>query len=312
MNRLKFLMHGKQILLLILFYSVTFIDLTSQEKQRPQVENHPKVTIPNTEFRSLQSKVLGQEMEIYLKIPVSYYSSPQKVYPVLYMTDGNRSFPMLANILNLFEVPRPTDPEILVVGIGYKIRDMTDWGAWRMRDLTPTNDPSVDTIMNKLLTGISGRQYKVKSGDAAKFLEFIANEVIPFVQSNYRASPVTRGIGGYSYGGLFSLYVLFKQTELFNIYYAGSPSINYDNGILFKYEKEYASSHKDMSAKIFMSAGGSEDSLTIANIEMMGNFLKSHSYSGLKIVTQVFPGETHVSCIPSSITRALNVLYNKR
>jgi uncharacterized protein len=306
------LKHGKLILLTVFLCFATFFDVTSQERIRPQIDNYPLVSIPNTELRTLQSKILGQEMEIYVKIPVSYNSNPRKVYPALYMTDGNRSFPMIANIINLFEVPRPTDPEIFVIGIGYKIRDMADWGAWRTRDLTPSNDPAVDTIMNKLLTGATGRQYEVKSGGASKFLEFIIKEVIPFVESNYRVSPTNRGIGGYSYGGLFSLYVLFKQSELFNIYYAGSPSINFDKGILFNYEKEYASSYKDLNAKLFMSAGGAEDSLMISDMKKMVSVLKSRNYPGLKIETQVFPEETHQSCIPSSITKALEVLYNKR
>jgi len=84
----------------------------------------------------------------------------------------------------------------------------------------------------------------------------MVKEVFPFIESNYRVSSTGRGIAGYSLGGLFSLYVLFKQPELFNLYYAGSPSIGFGNGLLFDYEKEHASSHKDLNAHLFMSAGG--------------------------------------------------------
>lgn len=63
-----------------------------------------------------------------------------------------------------------------------------------------------------------------------------------------------------------SLYVLFKQPELFNIYYAGSPAIGHDTGILINYEKDYASLHKDLNARLFMSVGGTEDSLMVSNI----------------------------------------------
>jgi predicted alpha/beta superfamily hydrolase len=306
------LKYVKQFFLLISLLLVASLNVASQDlTKKPEQSTYPLVSIPNTEMRSLYSKLLNQEMILNIKLPVSYFNNSQKVYPVLYFTDGNRSFPMVANIESIFEIPRPAEPEILIVCIGYKIRDMADWGAWRTRDLTPTNIPSLDTSWAKTLTGITGRQFEVKSGGASKFLEFIVKEVFPFIESNYRVSAIGRGIGGYSYGGLFSLYVLFNQPELFSIYYAGSPSINYDKGVLYNFEKQYASSHKDLNAKLFMSAGGSEDSLMVSNMKKMATLLQSRNYPGLTVETHVFPDETHQSCYPSSIMRAFRILYKR-
>jgi predicted alpha/beta superfamily hydrolase len=302
----------KQFLFLTSLLIVVFLEASAQDQViKPESKGYPLVTVPNSEMRTFYSAILNQEMNIYIKLPVSYYTNPQKVYPVWYFTDANRSFPMVANIVSMFEVPRPVEPEILVVGIGYKIKDLADWGAWRTRDLTPTNIPSLDTSWAKMLTSVTGRQFVVKSGGAATFLEFIVKEVFPFIESNYRVSATGRGIGGYSYGGLFSLYVLFRQPELFSIYYAGSPSIDYDKGVLYNFEKEYASAHNDLKAKLFMSAGGSEDSLMVNNMKKMTELLLSRSYPGLTIETHVFPGETHESCYPSSIMRALRFLYKR-
>jgi uncharacterized protein len=250
-------------------------------------------------------------MILYIKVPASYKTNKEKVYPCWYFTDANLSFPMLANMGGFFEVPVITEPEIFIIGIGYKIRDMADWGAWRTRDLTPTNIPSVDAYWTNIFSKITDRQIEVKSGGSSKFLEFIAKEVFPFVESNYRASATNRGIGGYSYGGLFSLYILFKQPELFTLYFAGSPSIKYNNGILFTYENEYASTHKDLNAKLFMTAGGAEDSIMTGNVKKMAAQLQSRNYAGLKVETHIFPDETHQSCVPSALMRAFKVLYNK-
>jgi predicted alpha/beta superfamily hydrolase len=299
-----FLRPMKCHLLLISLFYVSLSDLSSQDKVKPQSGDFPMVSVPNTELRTFYSKIMNQEMNIYIKLPVTYYTNNQKVYSALYFTDANRSFPMVANMVSIFDVPLPAEPEIVIIGIGYKIRDMADWGAWRTRDLTPTNVPAVDSTWDKLLSGITGRQFDVKSGGAATFLDFIGKEVIPFVESNYRVLPTNRGIGGYSYGGLFSLYVLFKQPDLFNIYYAGSPSISFDKGVLFKYEKEYAATHKDLNVNLFMSAGGYEDSLMVSNVNKMADLLQSRNYSGMKVETHVFPDETHQSCYPSSIMRA--------
>ena len=305
-------MYGKQLFFLISLLTVIVLDASSQgQVTKPDVKTYTSVSVPNTEMRTFYSSILNQEMNIYIKLPISYYHNPQKVYPALYFTDANRSFPMVANMISIFEVPRLVEPEIIVIGIGYKIKDLADWGAWRTRDLTPTNIPALDTTWATMLTRMTGRQFVVKSGGAATFLEFIVREVFPFVESNYRVSPTGRGIGGYSYGGLFSLYVLFKQPELFSIYYAGSPSIDYDKGVLFNFEKEYASTHKDLNAKLFMSAGMSEDTMMVTNMKKMADLLQARNYPGLTVETHIFPGETHESCYPSSIMRALRVLYNR-
>ena len=300
---------------LALCLSLVVVALTDASPQNQSVQNdlntYPLVTVPLTETRSFYSKILEQEMVLYIKIPATYKTDTQKIYPCYYGTDANRSFAMIADMANSFEVPVIVEPEIFVVGIGYKIRDLGDWGAWRTRDLTPTNVPSSDTYWAGIFSKFAGRQLEVKTGGAAKFLECIEKEVFPFMESNYRVSATGRGLGGYSYGGLFSLYVLFKRPDLFSLYYAGSPSIRYDKGVLYTYEEEYAATHNDLNATLFMTAGGAEDSLLIANVDKMAAQLESRNYPGLKIETHVFPDETHMSCVPAAWMRAFRVLYKK-
>lgn len=303
---------GKEpVLILFLLVAVLSNAFTQNQPGQTDLNNYPLVTVPLTEARSFYSKILQQEMELYIKVPASYRTNTQKVYPCWYCTDGNRSFPMIADMASYFEIPVIVEPEIFVVGIGYKIRDMADWGVWRTRDLTPTNVPSSDTYWADVFSKFGGRQLEVKTGGSAKFLECIEKEVFPFMESNYRVSATGRGLGGYSYGGLFSLYVLFKRPELFTIYYAGSPSIRYDKGVLYTYEEEYAAAHNDLNAILFMTAGGAEDSVLIANVDKMASLLKLRNYPGLKVETQVFPDETHQSCVPAAWMRAFRVLYKK-
>lgn len=284
---------------------------SQNQSGQTDLNDNPPVAVRLTETRSFYSKILQQEMVLYIKIPATYKTDTQKVYPCYYGTDANRSFAMIADMANSFEVPVIAEPEIFVVGIGYKIRDLGDWGAWRTRDLTPTNVPSSDTYWTDIFSRFAGREFEVRTGGAAKFLECIEKEVFPFMEINYRVSATGRGLGGYSYGGLFSLYVLFKRPELFSLYYAGSPSIGYDKGVLYTYEKEYAATHSDLNATLFMTAGGAEDSVTIANVYKMAAQLESRNYPGLKVETTVFPDETHMSCVPAAWMRAFRVLYKK-
>jgi hypothetical protein len=301
------------LFILSFFFLPAVLPIASAQDRPAQTDqnNYPMVTVPGTETRTFYSQILNQEMILFIKLPATYYKDTAKVYPCLYVTDANRAFPMVANIADFFEVPLVVEPEIIIIGIAYKIIDMADWGVWRTRDLTPTNVPAADIYWSNLFSGITGRQVEAKTGGAPKFLEFISKEVFPFVESNYRASHTGRGIGGYSFGGLFSLYVLFKHPELFSIYFAGSPSIKYNGGILYQYEKEYASAHSDLNAQLFMSAGSAEDSIMVANVKKMAAQLESRNYPGLKLTTHIFPGENHQTCIPAAFMKAFRVLYYK-
>ena len=272
---------------------------------------YPAATVPHTEVRSFYSNILDQEIILYMKLPGDYKKDTTRIYPCWYGTDANLAFPLVANMLGLFDVPVTVEPQVVLVGIAYKIRDMADWGAWRTRDLTPTNNPAADNYWSGVFSKVSGRQVEVRTGGAEIFYECIAKEVIPFVELNYRVSPNGRAIGGYSFGGLFSLYILFRHPEMFSLYFAGSPSIRYNNGILYTYEKEYDSFHNDLNATLFMSAGGLEDTAMVNNMYRMESLLKSRNYPGFNVTTQVFPGETHQTCVPAAFMRAFEVLYKK-
>ena len=313
MQNLSATRFGKQLVLFLSLWVAVLPQALSQNQARQtDLSNYPAVTVPLTETRSFYSNILEREMVLYIKIPATYKINTQKIYPCYYGTDANRAFAMIADMANTFEVPVIVEPEIFVVGIGYKIKDMGDWGDWRTRDVTLTNIPASDTYWSGIFSKFAGRQIEVKTGGAAKFLECIEEEIFPFMESNYRVSATGRGLGGYSYGGLFSLYVLFKKPELFSLYYAGSPSIRYDKGVLYTYEEEYAATHKDLNATLFMTAGGAEDSLILVHVDKMAAQLESRNYPGLKVETQVFPDETHQSCVPAAWMRAFRVLYNKK
>jgi uncharacterized protein len=309
MSKTGFNKISQKLVLLFTFLLAIVPEVNSQNQKIVGSSGFPPVTIPGTETRVFHSHILNRDMVLFIKFPISYHSNPQKVYPCWYFTDANLFFPLIANVSGYFEFPEITGPEIFIVGIGYKIQNMGEWGAFRSQDLTPTNIPSVDVYWSGVFSKVAGKQIDVKTGGAAKFLDFFVGELFPFIESNYRVLPTGRGLGGYSYGGLFSLYVLFSQPELFNIYYAGSPSIKYDNGLLFTLEENYAQSYKDLKAKLFMSAGGSEDTIMISNVKKMAAQLESRNYPGLTINTHVFPDETHNTCVPSSFIRAFSVLY---
>ena len=105
---------------------------------------------------------------------------------------------------------------------------------------------------------MGGEEFQVQSGGAPRFLECLREEIIPFIETNYRASSLERGLAGYSYGGLFTLFTLFNAPQLFTSYFAGSPTMHKK---LFEYEENYATTHGDMKARLFLTAGSNESDL---------------------------------------------------
>ena len=273
-------------------------------------QDQSKSLLFRTETKILHSNIMIEDCEVYISFPVDYFQNDSTLYPVLYCTYGNRNFNLISNIVNILSFPHKEIPKILVVGIGYRIKGLEDWAAERNRDLTPTNIPIVDKRWTSYLSKISGRNDIVsKSGGAEKFLNFIRDELIPYIESNYRVKHNDRALIGYSHGGLFALFSMFNSPETFQRYYAGSPSIYWDNKVLFKYEKEYSDTHKDLPVNLFMSFGSLEDMSSIADMYEMAARLESRNYPNLKLEIHIFEGETHPSCYAGGISRALKVIY---
>lgn len=272
---------------------------------------HPPVTIQGTEVRCLHSDIIDQDFELYVKLPWRY-DRTETTYPVLFSLDGNRSFPLYSTMSLILETPGTGGEEVVIVGIGYsvdddRIRALADWAVWRTRDLTPERNSEVEQHWIRKLSSVLGNtDIDVKTGGAPDFLDFIRRELIPFVEANYRVSSRDRGLAGFSFGGLFTLYVLFRAPELFTRYFAGSPSM-WDQ--LFTYEEKYAAAHDDLRARVFMTAGSLESSNNIERMRRMVDRLRTRTYSGFHLDFTVFEGEEHSSSYAAGVSRALRVLY---
>lgn len=288
---------GTPIFFLFLFYnSIVF--------------GQPQSLLYRTETKVIHSDIVGEDFEIYISLPVDYYRSDTTYYPVLYSPDANRNFGLLSNIVNILSFPGNEIPQLIVVGIGYRIKGLEDWAAWRRRDLVPTSDSAADSEMEKFLSRLSGRDDIVsRSGGAHKYLDFIREELIPDIESNYRVKKNNRTLAGYSLGGLFTLYALFTNPEEFQNYYAGSPSIWWDNKVIFEYEKKFAQTHSDLPVTLFTSVGSEENPDMIANLYEMVTSIKLQNYPNLRLMSYIIEGESHSSGYAEGFNRALMVIY---
>ena len=255
-----------------------------------------KVCLDNTEQFSIASEnVKGENYLIQVSLPFGY-SSSHNSYPVLYVLDGDYAFGLTKGIADLLMIGKEIKG-IIVVGISYG-KGVLAWSLKRTRDLTPGHD----TIYAK------GQN----TGGADNFLSFIQNELIPAINKNYRTYPDSSAICGESLGGLLNSYILWKQPELFKSYIIISPSLIWNNKVVLKQESEFFVNHKELNKTVFIAYGSLDNKeVIISPATELIQMIQMHKYMGLRLVTRVFEGETHMSVPSVAITNGLKTLFKQ-
>lgn len=258
-------------------------------------QSAPPVSLPNTEVKSIRSEVLnGETYQLLVHFPDQY--DPAKTYDVLYVLDGLDGFPMAISCLGILhgECDRNyTEPLLIAISDGTLIGKP---GNKRDRDFTPT--------AFKTSWGSSG------GGGGPAFLRFIEQEVIPLVEKTYRVTK-KRSLYGYSYGGLFTSYVLLTKPHLFTQLLIGSPSLFADDGVVLrKLEPAYAQTKKDLPADVWLSVGASDEYL-VDDTKKLAETLKSRNYPFLNLHYALLPGLNHLTGIQPTMLQAFKWAYCK-
>jgi predicted alpha/beta superfamily hydrolase len=307
------MIHPDRIFLQTCLVIATMLTVAAAHGQSPAREKtvataFPEVTLFSTEQRMLHSDIIDDDYQILVSLPYGY-ARTDTTYPVFYTLDANIGFGIADNVVHLLSTLNKEIPELIIVGIAYRIKGVEDWAAMRERDFRPTGHPDKDKAWQDRLSAASGRNdIVVESGGADKFLAFIREELIPFVESNYRVSP-DRAIAGVSASGLFTIYALLEHRDTFQRYFVASPSISWDEPFMYQLESDYAATHDDMPVRVFMCVGGLESVTYRENMQRMAGLLLSRRYPNLELEAQVFGNETHGSIFQASISRALKALY---
>ena len=198
---------------------------------------YPPVPIANSELRHIESSVIRQNYQIKIRLPEDYANS-RTLYPVLYLLDGDHAFAMATDIVQ-YLIYGGHIPDLIIASPAYDSKKLPHEGGKNMRnrDLLPFHFPSIDMMPG-------GVQY----------LEFFQQELIPFVESNYRVMSNDRTLWGYSSGGVFALYALFEKPNLFQRYII----VDGFEDVYFEIEETYAAQHTDLPVRLFISAPPSD------------------------------------------------------
>ncbi|GAA0635736.1 alpha/beta hydrolase [Brevundimonas lenta] len=145
----------------------------------------------------------GRPYHIYVRYPEGYDPSAARLYPTVYLTDGDSLFPILA-ANHLFLTYDDRLPEAIVVGIAY--------GGF---------DPSV----NRRNIDFATVPHNGSPAGAPAFQAFLKTELLPEIERRYRSDPAQRVLFGQSLGGAFVLYSAVSDPDLFRGRIASNPSL---------------------------------------------------------------------------------------
>jgi uncharacterized protein len=137
-------------------------------------------------FRRIQSASLSEERTVLIRLPGDYDRGAKR-YPVLYKLDGDRSVFLQTVGTVEYVADWEQAPDYIVVGI-----ENTDRG----RDMTPDRG-------------------------ADRFVRFLADELVPFIDANYRTSDF-RVLCGQSLSSVLAASACLRAPDVFDGYVLGS------------------------------------------------------------------------------------------
>jgi len=167
------------------------------------------------EITAPQLRIPTRTVQVYL--PPDYYTSDKR-YPVIYLHDGGLLFnPASRDCLydeTLDRLFAEGETEgIIAVGIFSSQNRWDEYSPW-------VNDNMYDWI-------VPAKAGSTEGGEGDAYLDFIIDTLKPEIDSRYRTKPGRNNtaIGGFSMGGLISLYAGLERPDVFSRVMAVSPAI---------------------------------------------------------------------------------------
>ena len=195
------------------------------------------------------------------------------------MLDGETKFFIASAIAN-FLARNQRIPKMIVVGIPNTARN---------RDFTPADG---DQMQN--------------SGGAENFTNFLSEELLPIINNNYRTYDYNI-LFGHSLCGMYSIYTMFDNPEIFDAYIAASPWLMFNDEYVIRYAKEKYKILDLNNKRLFISLG--EEPRYFDSLNKLTNLL-SNNDDGLNWVYNKYDKEDHGSIPFRTISDGLAYIYS--
>ena len=172
----------------------TAVFLLSPPEAQAQADGDP---IALGTYRVLHSQVLGEDRVLQVHLPRGYEST-EAAYPVVYLFYSDWLEGYFAQVVNdLYHLSMNRMPPVILVGIP---------NTQRYRDLLPW----------------PRSEDRPGEGHAARFLEALHKEILPFVEAEYRTQPYRIMVGPQA-AAVFGVYTLLESPQTFQAFILNDP-----------------------------------------------------------------------------------------
>lgn len=265
--------------------------VAAESSATPAASDYLLQTIANSQLRVLPQTVADRTYQLHVGLPPSYGKQPDRKYPVVYATDGYWDFQKLTAIRSALLNDKVV-PEFIIVGLGYAGEGL-DYHRMRLRDLAPLKVFNIE-----------------ESGHAAEFLQTIEEQVIPFIEREYRVDPSYRVLMGASAGGLFTLYAMYTKPTLFNAWIAATPASFFaKDDWLLNYEKAFTESGRQLKGRLYVTVGGNEGGGYVASVLRYNQRVTSRKNPDLAYDFRIIEGERHSGGQMEAYVRGLRFVF---
>ncbi len=233
---------------------------------------------------SLTSKILAEQRELLIHLPNNYQQNTELDYPVLYLLDGQRNFNHVVGTLDLLNQDNNAQ-EMIIVAIN---------NTHRTRDMTPSYDESYNEW------GISG--------GANHFLDFLEQELIPYINKNYRTNQF-KILSGHSLSGLLAIYAMQSRPQLFQAHFAFSPSLWWHGQVIFPDAEEFLTNTTKLNSYLYINMGN-EGGHMLAAYQRYTQLLKKYAPKEFRYHTDLVEQEGHNTTALAGHPKALHYLQS--
>lgn len=253
--------------------------------------------LPGSQQWVLDDGARKQRYPVWVDLPAGYDKAPaNKRYPVLVLADAPYAFPLTRSIRNRLGAGGQNIEDFILVGLAYAEGDTPR--ASRSRDYTPSDPKNRGDLGEKVY------------GEGSAYARFVAQQVLPQIDREYRTDPKRRTFVGHSYGALLGIQLMREQPGSFGQFVLGSPSLWFDGGLVLKQPVPDAKSGGKL--RIWMAAGAYEQPGPTARhakrVNIVGDMKRYEALlrrAGHEVSSRVMADEDHLSVQAAYTGRAL-------
>ncbi len=232
---------------------------------------------------TINSAELAEKRTLQILLPENYQANLTATYPVIYLLDGDYNFHGVSGMLDLLANKGQLIPNVILVGLA-------DKGTETYRKYMTPNDSSSPIKGNK--------------GAAKSFLDFLNNEVQPYMKKHYRTAEHSTLVG-HSIGGLFVLNALIETPSAFDNYVAISPSVWVSDNAIVKKAQDKLGKTQHEKVSLYLALGDETRMGQYAFIDQLDN----KALKNIDWHFKHYPDENHNSVALIALRDSLKTIF---